>query len=107
NLETSHVLPALIRKIHLGKALEENNWEAISADLNKRPIEGVDGEASKEEILQKLKQFGITAQPVAAMAGDEDSSRNTPEFDQFVSVEIWGSGEPMREFLWSEDMAAA
>ncbi len=27
--------------------------------------------------------------------------------DGKVAVEIWGSGKPMREFLWSEDMADA
>src|SRR5690606_30848066 len=53
NLETSHVLPALIRKIHLGKCLENNDWEAIRKDLNKRPIEGIDGTANETAILEK------------------------------------------------------
>src|SRR5690606_30990709 len=47
NLETSHVLPAIIRKIYLGKALEENDWETISNDLNTRPVEGIDGSQDK------------------------------------------------------------
>lgn len=89
DLEKSHVLPALIRKIHLGKALESNDWETIIADLNKLPIEGVSGNHSKEEIINKLKGFGVTVNETG------------------VSVEIWGSGKPMREFLWSEDMADA
>ena len=58
DLERSHVLPALIRKIHLGKCLKENNWEAIRADLDKRPIEGVSGKAPEEEILQILGKYG-------------------------------------------------
>ena len=41
DLEKSHVLPALIRKIYLGKCLESNNWDAIIKDLNKLPIEGI------------------------------------------------------------------
>jgi len=86
---TVHVLPALIRKIHLGKALKNNQWEIIREDLNKLPIEGVNGNASEADILEKLASYGITA-----ANGD-------------VSVEIWGSGKPMREFLWSEDMADA
>ncbi len=89
DLEKSHVLPALIRKIHLGKALEGNDWETINADLNKLPIEGVSGESSKEEIIKKLNDFGVTIN------------------NGIASVEIWGSGKPMREFLWSEDMADA
>jgi len=89
DLEKSHVLPALIRKIHLGKALEEHNWQQIKKDLNHLPIEGVSGESDKKTILETLEKYGITK------SGDQ------------VSVEIWGSGKPMREFLWSEDMADA
>ena len=78
DLEKSHVLPALIRKIHLGKCLEDDNWRAIKSDLNKNPIQGVDGSASKKAILEILSKYGI-------------------EKNQ---IEIWGSGKPRREFLW-------
>jgi GDP-L-fucose synthase len=90
DLEKSHVLPALIRKIHLGKALEEGNWKSIKTDLTRLPIENIDGNAKEETILGILKKYGITK----AKEGK-------------VAVEIWGSGKPMREFLWSEDMADA
>jgi len=76
DLEKSHVLPALIRKIHLAKLLEEDKKEAILKDLNV---------SSYEEAIPILNQFGI-------------SKKN---------VEIWGSGKPKREFLWSDDMADA
>ncbi|MEE9361048.1 MAG: GDP-L-fucose synthase [Cellulophaga sp.] len=89
DLEKSHVLPALIRKIHLGNALQENDWSTIQTDLNKLPIEGINGNHPKETILKKLYEYGISI------------SENN------VNVEIWGSGKPMREFLWSEDMADA
>ncbi|OAG27017.1 GDP-L-fucose synthase family protein [Thermodesulfatator autotrophicus] len=85
DLEKSHVLPALLRKMHLAKALEEENWEEISQDFNRRPIEGVDGSAPKETILKILEKYGIKE----------------------GQVEVWGSGMPKREFLWSEDMADA
>jgi GDP-L-fucose synthase len=94
NLETSHVLPALIRKIHLGKCIEENNWEAIRADLNKRPIEGVSGYKTNEEILLILSKYGLT-------------QLRTQNSELRTHVEIWGSGKPIREFLWSEEMADA
>jgi GDP-L-fucose synthase len=90
NLETSHVLPALIRKLHLGKCLENNDWDAIRNDLNKRPTEGIDGTAQEWAIIEKLSKYGITQ-----------------SHPQKVSVEIWGTGAPMREFLWSEEMAEA
>jgi GDP-L-fucose synthase len=90
DLEKSHVLPALIRKIHLGKALEDNNWDLIQKDLNNLPIEDVDGSSEKSTVLNILSKYGI----------NQDSKNS-------VTVEIWGSGKPMREFLWSEDMADA
>lgn len=90
NLETSHVLPALIRKIYLGKCLESGDWSAINEDLNKRPIKGVNGSSSKEDIIAILSEFGITTSN-----------------DNSTKVEIWGTGNPLREFLWSEEMADA
>ena len=85
HLENSHVLPAMIRKIHLAKCLNEDDWKAVRRDLDLRPVEGVTGSNSDAEILDKLAKFGIT-----------------PE-----SVTLWGTGTPMREFLWSEEMADA
>lgn len=90
DLERSHVLPALIRKIYIGRCLDENNWKALREDLNKRPIESVDGNATEEQILGILNKYGIRK---------TDKGR--------VQVEIWGTGSPLREFLWSEEMADA
>ncbi|HKJ43911.1 MAG TPA: GDP-L-fucose synthase [Sunxiuqinia sp.] len=94
DLENSHVLPALIRKLLLGKYLEEENWDAIRKDLSTRPIKKRNGMLEKDELLETLRTFGIKRETI-----DSGGSR--------VSVEIWGSGNPMREFLWSEDMADA
>lgn len=55
DLEKSHVLPAIIRKMHLGKCLMNNDWEAIRADLNKLPIEGIDGKATEKNIGYFIK----------------------------------------------------
>lgn len=76
DLEKSHVLPAMIRKIHLAKLLSENNTQAVLDDLKMDNL---------ETALGYLKGFGVSGE----------------------RVEIWGSGKPMREFLWSEDMADA
>lgn len=97
NLETSHVLPAILRKMYLGRCLQEGDWNGIRADFNTRPVEGTDGSASEEEILEKLSRYGIKAVSGRASAGSPCRAR----------VEIWGSGRPLREFLWSEDMADA
>jgi len=59
NLETSHVLPALIRKMHLGKCLENNNWQALREDLKKYPIEGVNENSGETTIIQILTKYGI------------------------------------------------
>src|SRR5664280_2449228 len=60
NLETSHVLPALIRKMHLGKCVENNDWDSIRKDFKKYPVEGVNGAADENEILEKLSKYGIS-----------------------------------------------
>ena len=85
DLERSHVLPAMIRKTYLAKNLQQENWKAVREDLNKRPVEGLDGKASDKEITTMLAKYGITK----------------------GQLELWGTGAPMREFLWSEEMADA
>ena len=85
HLENSHVLPAMIRKVYLAKLIHEEQWDAIRSDLNKRPVEGVDGSSSDDDILSVLGKYGICNN----------------------KVELWGTGTPLREFLWSEDMADA
>lgn len=105
DLEKSHVLPALIRKIHLGKCLEENNWPSLRTDLNKRPIEGITGEQPEPAILTILSKYGIkqTKNPKLVTENAEHGTRTL----ESVLVEIWGTGAPLREFLWSEEMADA
>jgi len=76
DLEKSHVLPALIRKMHLAKLLSESKYDEVGKNLDVDSI---------EEAKSYLNRFGVSAD----------------------SVEIWGSGKPKREFLWSKDMADA
>lgn len=97
HLENSHVMPAMMRKIYLAKLIHNSDWEAIKTDMNKRPInptdalrsiigEGnVDGNNPQERILKALAFYGIADNKVT----------------------LWGDGSPLREFLWSEDMADA
>lgn len=85
DLEKSHVLPAMIRKIHLAKALMNDDWESIKIDIRNRPINTISGKSSNEEIQLALARYGVYKD----------------------RVELWGTGEPMREFLWSEEMADA
>jgi GDP-L-fucose synthase len=95
NLETSHVLPALIRKMHLGKCLESSNWDAIRKDIKKYPVEGINESSTETEILKKLSEFGI-----------HYSVKELPDQPK-VTIDLWGSGEPYREFLYVDDLAAA
>lgn len=85
HLENSHVMPAMIRKVFLAHCLRNGDWDAVRADMNLRPVEGVDGRATAEEIRQTLARYGIAAE----------------------AVTLWGTGTPLREFLWSEEMADA
>lgn len=85
HLENSHVMPAMMRKIYLSKLIHDDDWKAITVDMNKRPVEGVTGASSHDEILKVLAKYGI----------------------ENNKVTLWGTGSPLREFLWSEDMADA
>ncbi len=89
DLEKSHVLPAILRKMHLAKCLERNDFEALRSDLARRPVPELEENAKPEKLEEILARYGIFRR-----AGS-------------VCVEIWGSGRPLREFLWSEDMAEA
>ena len=85
HLENSHVMPAMMRKVYLAKLIHNEDWDTIAADMDKRPVEGISGASSRQEILNVLGKYGI-----------EDNK-----------VTLWGTGKPLREFLWSEDMADA
>ena len=85
HLENSHVMPAMMRKVYLAKLIHDNAWDAIRKDMDKRPVEGVTGSDTKEQIMLVLNKYGISNNKVV----------------------LWGTGTPLREFLWSEDMADA
>ncbi|MCD8292987.1 MAG: GDP-L-fucose synthase [Prevotellaceae bacterium] len=85
DLERSHVLPAMLRKIHLARCLMTGNWNTIRHDLDRRPVEGVDGKVEEAAIRNLLAKYGIHEKEVV----------------------LWGTGKPLREFLWSEEMADA
>lgn len=94
NLQASHVLPALLRKFHLGKCLEGGNFPAIRKDLNRYPVENINGSSDEKSIISILEKYGIK------LAGGNSDRRIT-------EVSIWGTGTPMREFMNSKDMAEA
>ena len=85
HLENSHVMPAMMRKIYLAKLIHDGDWEAICRDLDIRPVEGFSGSSRQDDILNILAKYGIYNNKVV----------------------LWGTGTPLREFLWSEDMADA
>ena len=91
HLENSHVMPAMMRKVYLAKLIHDGEWEAIQRDLDMRPVEGVNGSGltvngtERQKALEILAKYGIRDNKVV----------------------LWGTGTPLREFLWSEDMADA
>lgn len=89
NLRGSHVLPAFIRKMHLGKSLMNQDFDAIRKDLDQRPMEGISSSFSNEKLVSALEEFGLF------------------QTDGHVELRLWGSGEPRREFLHSDDLAQA
>jgi len=97
NLETSHVLPALIRKMHLSKCLEYNNTSLIRKDLNKYPVAGLSEKSSDDQIIGKLSEYGIGL--LNKEAGITGLNK--------VALKLWGTGAPYREFLHVDDMVDA
>lgn len=85
HLENSHVMPAMMRKVYLAKLIHDNDWQSIRRDMDVRPVENITGHNSDDEILSVLSKYGI----------------------ENNAVTLWGTGSPLREFLWSEDMADA
>jgi GDP-L-fucose synthase len=85
--------------MHLGKCLENNDWEAIRKDLKKYPIEGVDENSSENEILKTLAKYGIQLAP--------GTQQPAPGNLNPVTITLWGTGSPYREFLYVDDLAEA
>ena len=157
NLDTSHVLPALIRKMHLGKCIQNGDFESVRKDLKKYPLydnesaqlgtkpgeavfesqsktsppyEGGDkgevatsvGQRTNSDIINLISNFGIKTVFAnnASYSSENESqithygsrvadngSRLTNHGCRKVTVEVWGSGEPLREFLSVDDLADA
>jgi GDP-L-fucose synthase len=101
NLETSHVLPAILRKTHLARCLETGDWAGIARDLDRRPIEGIDGKADKSVITGLLGKYGITFDTGEPLAGSVTRHASP------VTLTLWGTGQVFREFLYVDDMADA
>ena len=136
NLETSHVLPAILRKMHLAKCLESDDWQSIQKDLDKYPIENINGKSSQGDILEIFKKYGIyrissnsslknkkvknNSCQLACPVGRYDRTgvqfvdknirapkESLRDNSWTVSLKLWGSGKPRREFLYVDDLADA
>jgi len=111
HLENSHVMPAMMRKVYLAKLIHDGAWDKIAIDLNKRPVEGVTGEGLVSRISE-LENGAAQANNKFSNSLILDNRKKALDvlgkygiFDN--KVVLWGTGTPLREFLWSEDMADA
>jgi GDP-L-fucose synthase len=87
----------------LGKCLQKGVWDALRADLDRRPIEGMDGSMSENQILSILNKYGISVE-----LNDERSDLHSfMHTTSSVVVSLWGTGSPFREFLHADDLADA
>ena len=137
DLEKSHVIPALIRKMHLGKCVEQNDWASIRKDFDTRPVEGITGKNTETEILNILNKYGIQRSAIRdprsanrdpqadsglrtaanGMQPAESDNRTAADGKQpadsgkrnaaSVNVTLWGTGSPLREFMHVDDLADA
>lgn len=81
DFETSHVLPALIRKFHLARLLRGGEYDTIKEDITRFFPDF----KNDSDVALYLSKFGITGE----------------------YLQLWGSGGPYREFLYVDDMADA
>ncbi|WP_287962495.1 GDP-L-fucose synthase [Alcanivorax sp.] len=86
DLETSHVLPAMLRKFHLAKLVMQGDLDAIVRDE---------------------QRFGRIPNDVLAMLGLERTDGGFRRTGAEPKVVLWGTGSPRREFLHVDDLAAA
>ena len=116
HLENSHVMPAMMRKVYLAKLIHDGAWDKIAIDLNKRPVEGVDGsgltvqgEAPLFPHPSSITHHTSTINPhPSSITHRENALSVLAKYGIFDNrVVLWGTGTPLREFLWSEDMADA
>ena len=116
HLENSHVMPAMMRKVYLAKLIHDGAWDKIAIDLNKRPVEGVTGEGLTNTNLTNLTNLNSLDSSNSCSETKSNSCSDKKEevlrvlakygiYDN--RVVLWGTGTPLREFLWSEDMADA
>ena len=110
HLENSHVMPAMMRKIYLAKLIHDGAWNKIAIDLNKRPV-SYKLPSSGEERLRVGATAGMgqgVEAIVNAQSSKEDILKALAHYGIYNNkVVLWGTGTPLREFLWSEDMADA
>ena len=90
DLDRSHVLPALLRKVHLAKLGMERNVSAIRGD------EMLHGSIPDSLLSDLGCERDARGQIVL-------SDRLAPQ----TKITVWGTGNPMREFLYVDDMADA
>ena len=97
HLENSHVMPAMMRKVYLAKLIHDGAWDKIRRDLTIRPV-GANLKEGGEQVRYVIDGNSDEAliRKILAWYGIEDNK-----------VTLWGTGKPLREFLWSEDMADA
>lgn len=103
NLTGGHVMPSLMRRIHLGKLLENGDMDGIRADLVRRPVDGFTGGETEEEIIGLLEKQGVKGLRSEGLKSEGQGQGQ----GSGVMVTVWGTGSPLREFMYSGDMADA
>ena len=95
--ENSHVMPAFIRRMHLARALELGDWDAIEKIYLSEQPTASSQQPARADLVQWLEKSGIHL--------SAESCELTAK--QGVRLACWGSGSPLREFLYSDDLAEA
>lgn len=102
DLQSSHVLPALIRKFHLAKLASRGDWQSIERDEHVYGLIPPDIITNLVAISQAARQSVLDSFEQRTTIGTHSTLDS-----QSPALILWGSGLPLREFLYSDDLADA
>jgi GDP-L-fucose synthase len=90
NMETAHVLQAQLRRFHLAKLLQENDFDEVRRDIRRYPV-----------------GFGMDQEELATKGDDELEIILNKLGTYRDKVIVWGNEPIYREFMNSDDLADA
>ena len=105
--ENSHVLPAFIRRMHLAKALERGDFDELARVYAAEKHKVESGKSNVESKKTSNLQPSTSNEQILSWLADSGITQSIINNQSSIKLACWGSGSPLREFLYSDDLAEA